>query len=69
MKKEIQEVITVLDKYLGDTDPHITDDMNDSDIKQQEPIFWCCQKLSLVLKENDNPKPPEGLYESELSNL
>jgi len=50
MKKDLEEILTVLDEYLGDTDPSFPEDWTEEDIKEEEPIFWICQKISFLLK-------------------
>ena len=41
----LEDVLYVLDEFLGDTDPYISEDDTDDDIKQEEPIFWAHTKL------------------------
>jgi hypothetical protein len=52
---EIDDILYVLDNYLGDTDPFLDDDMTDDDIKQEEPILWVHMKLT-ALKQLTKPK-------------
>jgi len=44
-KEKIEDILHVLNEFLGDTDPYLDDDMTDDDIKQEEPIVWVHMQL------------------------
>jgi len=41
----LAEIVDVLDTILGDTDPQITNDWTDEEIKDEYPIYWVFTKL------------------------
>lgn len=55
----VQRVQSTLDDFLGDTDPDLPDDMTDEEVRDESPIFWCCQQLSALLAAQA-PKPASG---------
>jgi len=55
-KKKLEEIFTVLDLYIGDTDPYFDDEMTDEDIRDEEPVFWACKEIGLLLR----PQQGEG---------
>lgn len=47
---QLREIFDVLDDVLGDTDPFLRDNMQDADIKSEEPVFWCARKVNEVIQ-------------------
>ena len=56
LREALEAVFDTLDQHLGDTDPSIDEDMTDEEIRDEEPIFWCCQQISQALKATEPPK-------------
>ena len=49
----IEKIFTVLDEYLGDTDPFIDHTWTDEEIKTNHPITWVAKKLIEQLKKGE----------------
>ena len=45
-REKMLVVLTALSEYIGDTDPDIPEDWDEDDIKAEEPLMWCCRRLS-----------------------
>lgn len=59
----LKECVSVLDKALGDTDPCIDEEITEDEIKEEYPMFWVCQNLSLLIQEleaQQNNQKSEG---------
>ena len=54
MKAKLKEIQSVLDKALGDTDPMISDELSEDEIKEEYPVFWACQQVSLLLQKTNH---------------
>ena len=46
---KLRELASCLDRALGDTDPSISSDYTDDEIKRDYPVFWVCQQLNAIL--------------------
>ena len=53
---EIEDILYILDEFLGDTDPYLNNDMTDDDIKQEEPILWVHMRLIELRDKLTNKK-------------
>ena len=42
----IQSILDALDEVLGDTDPFLSEDMTDEEVRTEEPLFWAFRQLS-----------------------
>ena len=51
----IAEMMEVLDKHLGDTDPQITDDWTEEEIKDEHPIYWVFTELNKFSQLSKRP--------------
>lgn len=40
----LESIADALDNELGDTDPDFPENMTDEEIKEEDPVFWACQK-------------------------
>lgn len=58
------DVISVLDKHLGDTD--ITHFETDDEVKDHAPLQWACSQLSALLAASSTNSPAPELGESHL---
>lgn len=52
----LEDVESVLDAQLGDTDPYIEDGMTDDGIKDQEPLYWAMILIARTLRETTEAK-------------
>lgn len=53
LAEALQEISTILDNYLGDTDPDIPEDWTDDDIRSEEPILYACRKANNALAKRE----------------
>ena len=45
---ELEMIHDALDRALGDSDPFISEDMTEDDVRQDEPLFWACQRVAIL---------------------
>ena len=65
--EKLEEIFYVLSEYLGDTDPYISEDWEDEDIKSEEPIFWVTKEIrSLIDAKSLQPEITEDEIHKEL---
>jgi len=43
--------LSVIDDYIGDTDPDMPDDITNDEIKTEYPLVWVCNRLVEVFRE------------------
>ena len=41
----VQEVFDCISTKLGDTDPHMDEDMSEEEMQHEYPLVWSCQRL------------------------
>lgn len=46
---KLAEIVRVLDRTLGDTDPYFGDDTTDDDIRDEAPVWWAVRELRALL--------------------
>lgn len=42
-------IVGALDDHLGDTDPAVTADMADDEVREEYPILWACAEANRLL--------------------
>lgn len=47
----LEEVFRSLDDVLGDTDPNIPEDSSDDELRDAEPLVWCCQQIRKLIDD------------------
>ncbi len=48
-KKRLVEIHDALSYELGDTDPHIEDDMTDEEVREEMPVFWAAKEVAKLI--------------------
>ena len=48
-KKRLVEIHDALSYELGDTDPHIEDDMTDEEVREEMPVFWAAKEVAALI--------------------
>ena len=66
--EEIEEIMFVLDEFLGDTDPYLSEDMTDEDIKSEEPIVCAHMKLCSI-RERSAFKSLQSIPDSRIEEI
>lgn len=49
IREKLTQILSVLDEYLGDTDPDFTD-CSDEEIQEEDPVFWSVKELANLLR-------------------
>ena len=60
---QLREIHNVLSDLLGDTDPD-TLGMTQQEVKENEPLLYCCEKISLLItgdKEENEKETPRDI--------
>ena len=60
-KRRLVEIHDALSYELGDTDPHIEDDMTDEEVREELPVFWAAKEVAKLMDEapwDSLPLPP-----------
>ena len=55
-KRRLVEIHDTLSYELGDTDPHIEDDMTDEEVREEMPVFWAAKEVAKLI--GDAPSKP-----------
>ena len=50
-KLRLVEVHDALSYELGDTDPHIEDDMTDEEVREEMTVFWAAQEVAKLMDD------------------
>ena len=50
-KKRLVEIHDALSYELGDTDPHIEDDMTDAEVREEMPVFWAAKEVAKLIDD------------------
>lgn len=50
-KRRLVEIHDALSYELGDTDPHIEDDMTDEEVREEMPVFWAAKEVAELIDE------------------
>ena len=50
-KKRLVEIHDALSYELGDTDPHIEDDMTDEEVREEMPVFWAAKEVAKLIDD------------------
>ena len=50
-KRRLVEIHDALSYELGDTDPHIEDDMTDEEVREEMPVFWAAKEVAKLMDE------------------
>ena len=50
-KRRLVEIHDALSYELGDTDPHIEDDMTDEEMREEMPVFWAAKEVAKLMDE------------------
>ena len=50
-KKRLVEIHDALSYELGDTDPHIEDDMTEEEVREEMPVFWAAKEVAKLMDE------------------
>ena len=48
-KRRLVEIHDALSYELGDTDPHIEDDMTDEEVREEMPVFWAAKEVATLI--------------------
>ena len=48
-KRRLVEIHDALSYELGDTDPHIEDDMTDEEVREEMPVFWAAKEVATLV--------------------
>ena len=48
-KRRLVEIHDALSDELGDTDPHIEDDMTDEEVREEMPVFWAAKEVATLI--------------------
>ena len=48
-KRRLVEIHDALSYELGDTDPHIEDDMTDEEVREEMPVFWAAKEVAKLI--------------------
>ena len=48
-KRRLVEIHDALSYELGDTDPHIEDDMTDEEVREEMPVFWAAKEVAALI--------------------
>ena len=48
-KSRLVEIHDALSYELGDTDPHIEDDMTDEEVREEMPVFWAAKEVATLI--------------------
>ena len=48
-KRRLAEIHDALSYELGDTDPHIEDDMTDEEVREEMPVFWAAKEVATLI--------------------
>ena len=51
LKYRLVKIHDALCAHLGDTDPHITEDMTDEEVCEYEPVFWAAKEISDLIAD------------------
>ena len=49
-RQKLEAIFSVLDGFLGDTDPYFSEDITDTEIREEEPVFWAAKEIDLLLR-------------------
>ena len=48
-QRRLVEIHDALSYELGDTDPHIEDDMTDEEVREEMPVFWAAKEVATLI--------------------
>ena len=48
-QRRLVEIHDALSHELGDTDPHIEDDMTDEEVREEMPVFWAAKEVATLI--------------------
>ena len=57
-KRRLVEIHDALSYELGDTDPHIEDDMTDEEVREEMPVFWAAKEVATLIGDAPWDSPP-----------
>ena len=59
-KRRLVEIHDALSYELGDTAPHIEDDMTDEEVREEMPVFWAAKEVATLIGDAlwDSPSAP-----------
>ena len=60
LEAAVRDAISALDDALGDTDPVIDAEATDEEVRDEQPVFWACQRLSAALAATQSPRSEAG---------
>ena len=49
LKRRLMKIHDTLCWELGDTDPHIDEDMTDEEVQEEYPVFWAAKEIVALI--------------------
>ena len=60
LEAAVRDAISALDDALGDTDPVIDAEATDEEVRDEQPVFWACQRLAAARAATQSPRSEAG---------
>lgn len=60
MGAALREIVDALDEGLGDSDLPIGPDVDEEDLREEDPVLWACRKAVAALRESAGSRGDGG---------